>query len=61
LRFDRPPAVATSYGQAAGRTADAIAIEDRVVAGSERVPGTEHPDTVRARANLAASYLQAGR
>jgi len=45
----------------AGRTAEAIAIEEQVVADSERVQGPEHPDTLTARANLATSYWSAGR
>ena len=44
-----------------GRTADAIAIFERVVADHERLLGDEHPATPTARANLAVSYPQAGR
>ena len=52
--------LATSYWQA-GRTTDAITIEERVVTDRERLLGEEHPDTLTARANLAMCYLQAGR
>ena len=52
--------LAASY-QSAGRTGEAIAIEERVAAARERVLGPEHPDTLAARANLAASYQSAGR
>ena len=45
----------------AGRTSDAIAVDERVLADRERLLGDEHPDTLLARANLAASYHQAGR
>ncbi|MER5584779.1 tetratricopeptide repeat protein [Streptomyces asoensis] len=34
---------------------------ERVVADQERLLGGEHPHTLTARANLAASYLHAGR
>ncbi len=52
--------LAASYWQA-GRTGDAIAIQERVVTDRERLLGDEHPDTLTARGNLAASYRQAGR
>ena len=45
----------------AGRTGEAIAIEERVAAARERVLGPEHPDTLTARGNLSASYRLAGR
>ncbi|MFH8939528.1 tetratricopeptide repeat protein, partial [Streptomyces griseosporeus] len=45
----------------AGRTNEAIAIEEQVVASRERVVGGDHPSTLIARANLASSYQQAGR
>ena len=38
-----------------------IAIGVQVVADTERVLGTDHPHTLSARANLAASYRSAGR
>ncbi|MGI8808719.1 MAG: tetratricopeptide repeat protein [Acidimicrobiales bacterium] len=38
--------------RSAGRTADAIAIFEQVVADSERLLGPEHPDTLSAKAAL---------
>ncbi|MFF0153799.1 tetratricopeptide repeat protein [Micromonospora sp. NPDC005203] len=52
--------LATSYRQA-GRTDEAITIEEKVLNDAARVLGAEHPDAILARANLAASYRQAGR
>ncbi|MFE7128434.1 tetratricopeptide repeat protein [Streptomyces sp. NPDC057617] len=52
--------LAASYWQA-GRTEEAIGIEERGAANRERLLGPEHPDTLTARGNLAASYRQAGR
>ena len=52
--------LARSYWEA-GRSADAIAIMEGVLAERERLHGDEHADTLTTRANLAASYLQAGR
>ena len=52
--------LASSYWSA-GRTADAIELEERVLADSVRILGDEHPDTLTARANLASSYWSAGR
>ncbi|MEV0425821.1 tetratricopeptide repeat protein [Micromonospora sp. NPDC050495] len=52
--------LAASHRQA-GRTADAIALEEKVLADRLRLHGENHPKTVIARANLAASYQQAGR
>ncbi|MGQ4388901.1 tetratricopeptide repeat protein [Streptomyces sp. SAS_270] len=52
--------LAASYGQA-GRTAEAITIQEQVLTDTERIQGAEHPDTLTTRANLAASYWQAGR
>ncbi|MFJ7199757.1 MULTISPECIES: tetratricopeptide repeat protein, partial [unclassified Streptomyces] len=52
--------LAASYRQA-GRTSDAIEIEEHVLADRERLLGNEHPHTLTAHANLAASYRQAGR
>jgi hypothetical protein len=40
---------------------EALAIEEQVTADRIRILGPEHPDTLTARANLAASYRQAGR
>jgi tetratricopeptide (TPR) repeat protein len=45
----------------AGRTAQAIAIEEQVLVDRERILGSDHPDTLTARANLAGSYWSAGR
>ncbi|WP_328469307.1 FxSxx-COOH system tetratricopeptide repeat protein [Streptomyces sp. NBC_00448] len=52
--------LAAAYWQA-GRTAEAIGIEEEVLADRERLLGSEHPDTLTSRANLAASYGYAGR
>ena len=52
--------LAVSYSQA-GRTTDAIALEERVLTDSERLLGDEHPATLMARAHLAGFYSQAGR
>ncbi|QKW17640.1 tetratricopeptide repeat protein (plasmid) [Verrucosispora sp. NA02020] len=52
--------LATSYRQA-GRTNDAIPLEERVLADRVRLLGDEHPNTLTSRANLATSYWQAGR
>ncbi|WP_373307397.1 tetratricopeptide repeat protein [Streptomyces violaceus] len=42
--------LAASYAHA-GRTGEAIAIEERVVADSERLLGEDHPDTLVSRSN----------
>ncbi|MFJ4796358.1 tetratricopeptide repeat protein [Kitasatospora purpeofusca] len=52
--------LASSYGRA-GRTAEAIVLEERVLAERERLLGGDHSDTLTARGNLATSYWQAGR
>ena len=52
--------LASSYGQA-GRTTDAIALQETVLTDRERLLGPEHPDTLTARNDLALSYWQAGR
>ncbi|WP_050490872.1 MULTISPECIES: tetratricopeptide repeat protein [Streptomyces] len=52
--------LAASYGRA-GRTEEAIGIEERVVAVRERLLGSDHLGTVRGWANLAVSYGHAGR
>jgi len=52
--------LAGSYWSA-GRTADAIELQERVLADRVRILGDEHPDTLTARANLAGSYGSAGR
>jgi tetratricopeptide (TPR) repeat protein len=52
--------LAVAYWQA-GRTEDAIAIEEKLAADRLRILGPDHPDTLTVQANLAASYRQAGR
>ena len=52
--------LASAYREA-GRTGEAIAIEEPLAADTERVLGPDHPDTLRARGNLALSYRAAGR
>ncbi|MFB7216628.1 tetratricopeptide repeat protein, partial [Streptomyces sp. NPDC056255] len=58
--LDARTSLASSYQQA-GRTNEAITIEERVLADCERILGDEHFYTLTARANLATSYQQAGR
>jgi hypothetical protein len=45
--------LASSY-RSAGRTGEAIELQERVLADSERILGAEHPDTIAARDMLAA-------
>ena len=45
----------------AGRTQDAIAIYEPLLADRERILGAEHPDTLTTRGNLADAYQAAGR
>jgi len=52
--------LASSYWSA-GRTADAIIIDEQVSADRGRVFGPEHPLALTARANLALSYRRVGR
>jgi len=52
--------LASSYWSA-GRTAEATAIDEQVLADSDRLLGPDHPATLTARANLASSYWSAGR
>ena len=52
--------LALSY-RFAGRTDEAIAIEEEVAADYERLLGPDDPDTPRARSDLALSYQLAGR
>ena len=52
--------LAWAYWQA-GRTEEAIGLEERLLADYERIHGPEHQNTIGARANLAGSYFQAGR
>ena len=44
-----------------GRYEDAVKLEEKVLKETERLLGPEHPDTVRAMANLAATYRSQGR
>ena len=44
-----------------GRTAEAIALHEQVLAALERVLGPDHPDTLAPRNNLAIAYQAAGR
>jgi hypothetical protein len=50
-----------SYYGGTGRTADAIAIGEQLVADRERLLSPKHPDTLVARANLTLYYRQAAR
>ncbi|MFX4295175.1 tetratricopeptide repeat protein, partial [Streptomyces bohaiensis] len=52
--------LAASYGSA-GRTREAIDLQERVLADLERILGTDHPNTLTARGNLSTSYWLAGR
>ncbi|MFJ1775001.1 FxSxx-COOH system tetratricopeptide repeat protein [[Kitasatospora] papulosa] len=52
--------LATAYQQA-GRTTEAIPLQEAVFADLERVLGLEHPETLVARSNLANVYREAGR
>src|SRR5664280_2662984 len=52
--------LARSYGSA-GRTTEAIGIQEQVAADTERLLGPEHPATLTIRSNLASSYWSAGR
>ncbi|MFJ9947212.1 tetratricopeptide repeat protein [Kitasatospora sp. NPDC091207] len=52
--------LASSYAEA-GRTDDAITINEQVVAARERTLAPDHPHTLTTRANLAACYWQVGR
>jgi Tetratricopeptide repeat len=47
--------LAASYWQA-GRTADAIAIQERAGADAARILAPEHPDTLTAQANRVLCY-----
>jgi tetratricopeptide (TPR) repeat protein len=51
--------LASSYWSA-GRTDEALAIEEELLRDSERIRGNDHPRTVTARANLAISYWSTG-
>jgi hypothetical protein len=47
--------------EAAGRTGEAIALYEQVLADRERVLGPDHPDTLQSRNDLASAYRAAGR
>ena len=46
---------------AAGRTSDAITMDEQTLATMERVLGPDHPNTLTSRSNLAVGYRAAGR
>ncbi|WP_258037295.1 MULTISPECIES: tetratricopeptide repeat protein [unclassified Streptomyces] len=52
--------LASSYSDA-GRTQEAIELQEWVLADEERLLGADHPDTLTTRSNLASSYSDAGR
>ncbi len=52
--------LANSYWSA-GRTQDAITLEERILADAVAILGDKHADTLIYRANLATSYWSAGR
>jgi len=52
--------LAGSYWSA-GRTQDAITLQEQVLTDSEEVLGDKHPDTLTDRSNLASLYRSAGR
>jgi hypothetical protein len=52
--------LAVAY-QAVGRTANAIAIYEPLLADFERLLGAGHPDTLGTRGNLAIAHEAAGR
>jgi hypothetical protein len=45
---------------AAGRTAEAVPLLERTLADRERVLGTDHPDTLTSRNNLAMTHRDPG-
>jgi tetratricopeptide (TPR) repeat protein len=51
--------LAATY-RAAGRLAEAIELDEQVLADRARVLGVDHPDTVTSRNNLAADHFEAG-
>jgi hypothetical protein len=53
--------LAYAYRLPAGRTAEAIPLLERTLAGRERVLGADHPDTLTSRNSLARAYRAAGR
>ena len=52
--------LAAAY-EAAGKSADAIAVFQTALAEREKHQGSEHPETIAARAHLAHAYQSAGR
>ena len=44
-----------------GRTAEAIPLHEQTLANRERVLGTDHPNTLASRNNLAMAYRAVGR
>ncbi|MEV6842192.1 tetratricopeptide repeat protein, partial [Actinoplanes sp. NPDC051411] len=46
--------------QVAGRTAEAVAEFEAVLADQQRVLGEDHPDTLISRSNLTGAYQDAG-
>ena len=52
--------LAVAYREA-GRTAEAITMQEQTVAARDRVLGRDHPDTLESRGNLAGAYRDAGR
>jgi hypothetical protein len=52
--------LAAAYAQA-GRTAEAIALNEATLKLKEAKLGPEHPDTIQTRNNLAAAFWRAGR
>ena len=52
--------LANAY-QAAGRTAEAIALHEATLKAQETKLGPDHPDTLTSRNNLAEAYQAAGR
>jgi tetratricopeptide (TPR) repeat protein len=52
---------ASEYLLKAGPGERAVDVATRATACAQRILGPEHPDTLRARCNLAASYQEAGR
>jgi tetratricopeptide (TPR) repeat protein len=60
ILLTRKANLAFSYWSA-GRTAEAIPLEERILADRERILGPHHLSTLRSRANLAISYWSADR
>ena len=58
--WDHATTSPTAY-RVAGRTAEAITMQEQTLAARERVLGPDHPDTLASRGNLADVYRDAGR